>query len=185
MFSLYVINSKNPVHSVLSLICVFLCSSCLLLCLDAEFLAFSFIIIYVGAIAILFLFVVMMIDIKKTSELNFGFGYRLLKLSVLIYFLFALIWPFFSYLSFSSMVSCDLNYINWFYLIDNLSNMEMLGQLIFLKYPILVLIAGYILFISVIGSLMLVVSLKKPGIKRQISFKQLSRKKKNAFIVSK
>jgi NADH-quinone oxidoreductase subunit J len=63
-FGFFVISSRNPIHSVLSLISVFLLSAILLICLEVEFLAFSFVIVYVGAIAILFLFVVMMLDIK-------------------------------------------------------------------------------------------------------------------------
>ena len=63
-FALATISVRNPVHSVLGLVSVFLVSAALLFCLEVEFLAFSFIIVYVGAIAILFLFVVMMLDIK-------------------------------------------------------------------------------------------------------------------------
>ena len=78
----FVISSRNPVHSVLSLISVFLFSSLLLFCLEVEFLALSFVIIYVGAIAILFLFVVMMLDIKiGESSLDF------LKFNSLFFFL--------------------------------------------------------------------------------------------------
>jgi len=59
----FVISSKSPIHSVLSLISVFLLSAVILIFLEAEFLALSFVVIYVGAIAILFLFIVMMLDI--------------------------------------------------------------------------------------------------------------------------
>jgi len=68
LFSFFVISSRNPIHSVLSLISVFLLSAILLLCLEVEFIALSFIIVYVGAIAILFLFVVMMLDIKISDD---------------------------------------------------------------------------------------------------------------------
>jgi NADH-quinone oxidoreductase subunit J len=59
-----VISAQNPVHSVLFLILVFLNGSGLLLLIEAEFIAIMFIVVYVGAIAVLFLFVVMMLDIK-------------------------------------------------------------------------------------------------------------------------
>jgi len=81
LFSFFVISSRNPVHSVLSLISVFLLSAVLLLCLEVEFLALSFVIVYVGAIAILFLFIVLMLDIK-IGDNSFDF----LKYGPLSYF---------------------------------------------------------------------------------------------------
>jgi len=68
--ALMVISARNPVHSVLFLILTFFNSSGILLLLNAEFLALIFIIVYVGAIAVLFLFVVMMLNIKVASTSN-------------------------------------------------------------------------------------------------------------------
>jgi NADH-quinone oxidoreductase subunit J len=59
--------SKNPVHSILSLILVFFNAASLLIILGAEFLAMLFIIVYVGAVAVLFLFVIMMLNVKVTN----------------------------------------------------------------------------------------------------------------------
>jgi NADH-quinone oxidoreductase subunit J len=67
---LFVFLTENPVHSVLFLILTFFNSSGILLLLNAEFLALIFIIVYVGAIAVLFLFVVMMLNIKVASTSN-------------------------------------------------------------------------------------------------------------------
>ena len=66
--SLAVISSRNAVHSVLALIFSFFNASCLFILLNAEFLAYLFLIVYVGAIAILFLFVVMMLTIKDKKR---------------------------------------------------------------------------------------------------------------------
>jgi NADH-quinone oxidoreductase subunit J len=66
---LVVITARNPIHSVLFMILVFVNVIFLLICLQAEFLALTFVIVYVGAVAVLFLFVVMMLNIKVT-ELN-------------------------------------------------------------------------------------------------------------------
>ena len=66
--SLMVISTKNPVHSVLFLILAFLNAAGIFVILHAEFLAMILIIVYVGAVAVLFLFVVMMLDIKTTIE---------------------------------------------------------------------------------------------------------------------
>ena len=66
--SLMVIRSENPVHSVLFLILAFFNSAGLLLLLEVEFLAMLLVIVYVGAVAVLFLFVVMMLNIKASNE---------------------------------------------------------------------------------------------------------------------
>jgi len=67
--SLVVITARNPIHSVLFMILVFINVVFILISLEAEFLALTFVIVYVGAVAVLFLFVVMMLNIKIT-ELN-------------------------------------------------------------------------------------------------------------------
>ena len=70
--ALFVIAARNPVHSVLWLICAFFTSAGLLVLIGAEFLAMLLVVVYVGAVAVLFLFVVMMLDIDF-SELKRGF----------------------------------------------------------------------------------------------------------------
>ena len=70
-----VISIKNPVHSVLFLILSFISSAGLLFLLEIEFISLIFIVVYVGAIAVLFLFVVMMLDIKITDSNKFFFKY--------------------------------------------------------------------------------------------------------------
>jgi NADH:ubiquinone oxidoreductase subunit 6 (subunit J) len=64
LFSLLIIVSKNPIHSILYLILVFCSVTFILIILGVEFIAITFLIVYVGAIAVLFLFVVMMLNIK-------------------------------------------------------------------------------------------------------------------------
>src|SRR6476620_5924318 len=66
--SILLINNKNPVYSVLSLVSLFVAGSLQLLLLEADFLAFVFIIVYVGAVAVLFLFVVIILDIKQYRD---------------------------------------------------------------------------------------------------------------------
>ncbi len=70
--ALFVISARNPVHSVLWLICAFFTSAGLLVLIGAEFLAMLLVVVYVGAVAVLFLFVVMMLDIDF-AELKQGF----------------------------------------------------------------------------------------------------------------
>jgi len=81
---LFVFLTKNPVHSVLFLILTFFNSSGILLLLNAEFLALIFVIVYVGAIAVLFLFVVMMLNIKISSTNNISYTPFAFLLSVLL-----------------------------------------------------------------------------------------------------
>lgn len=162
LFSFFVISSRNPIHSVLSLIAMFLLSAALLLCLEVEFLAFSFVIVYVGAIAILFLFIVMMLDIKigdnSLDLLRYG------PLSYFISFIFLLeLTKSLSWLSFFSNTSSLTNHvwISWFSEIDSISNIQILGQLLYTYYFVFLLIAGFILFIAVLGALMLTLTLNK------------------------
>ena len=86
LFSLFVVISKNPVHSILSLILVFFNAASLLIILGAEFLAMLFVIVYVGAVAVLFLFVIMMLNVKL-SNLNASM-YRYLPISTIFGFVF-------------------------------------------------------------------------------------------------
>lgn len=97
IFSLLVIISRNPVHSILYLILVFFCVSLVLLILGVEFIAITFLIVYVGAIAVLFLFVVMMLNIK-ILELDETF-WRYIPVGLIISSLFFLqiFFTFFDY----------------------------------------------------------------------------------------
>jgi NADH-quinone oxidoreductase subunit J len=162
LFSFYVISSRNPIHSVLSLILVFLLSAILLLCLEVDFLALSFIIVYVGAIAILFLFIVMMLDIKigdnSLDILKYGpLGY-LLSFIFLLEITFSLV-----NLNHFPQIALSTNYfwVNWVSEIDSLANVQAIGQLLYTYYFVLFLMAGFILFIAIIGALMLTLTLQK------------------------
>lgn len=174
-----VIISKNPLHSVLFLVTSFLASSILLFLFENEFLALFFLIIYLGAIAILFLFVVMMLDIKyrdlQTSRLYLPVG-ALVGITLLIEI----------YGAFSKVFSNDTNmstlehnsYINWYDNLDALSDIYVLGQIFYTHYVLQILMAGLILYLAVIGVAFLTVkSAFAKGEKREQSlFRQLSRK---------
>jgi len=160
-FAFLVISSRNPVHSVLSLISVFLFSSILLFCLDVEFLALSFVIIYVGAIAILFLFVVMMLDIK-IGDSSFDF----LKSNALTFFLsfiffLEIMLPIFHLNSHAILNVESFPFISWIGEIDSFTNIQAIGQLLYTYYFVFFLMCGFILFIAVIGALMLTLTLNK------------------------
>jgi len=162
LFSFFVISSRNPIHSVLSLVSVFLLSAILLLCLEVEFLALSFIIVYVGAIAILFLFVVMMLDIKIGDSSLDVLKYGSLSYFLSFIFLFEITKPLVD-LTFSpnSAFSTEYEWINWFAEIESVNNIQILGQLLYTYYFVFLLIAGFILFVAVLGALMLTLTLNK------------------------
>jgi len=160
-FCFSVVSSRNPVHSVLSLVCVFLLSSGLLICLEVEFLALSFVIVYVGAIAIFFLFVVMMLDIKVVDGSFDSLQQSLFAYLTCSFFFFLMISPFLP--SISSVVEPTTFFfpIDWFSEISSFSNLISLGLVLYTYYFIFFLIAGFILLIAVFGVLMLLLSLNK------------------------
>ena len=175
----FVIVSKNPLHSVLFLVASFLSASMLLFLFENEFLALFFLIIYLGAIAILFLFVVMMLDIKyrelQTSRLYFPAGI-LIGITVLVEV----------YGAFSKVFSKNTNlsfqehnfYLNWYDSLDVLPDVYVFGQIFYTHYVLQILIAGLILYLAVIAVAFLTVktSFNRGMVREQSVSRQLSRK---------
>nr|YP_009495588.1 NADH dehydrogenase subunit 6 [Nitzschia sp. (in: diatoms)]AWQ64318.1 NADH dehydrogenase subunit 6 [Nitzschia sp. (in: diatoms)] len=174
-----VIISRNPLHSVLFLVTSFLASSILLFLFESEFLAFFFLIIYLGAIAILFLFVVMMLDIKyrdlQTSRLYLPMGsFIFITLFIEIYGAFSKVFS-----KDTNMSSVEHNnYLNWYDQLDSLSDVYVFGQIFYTHYVLQILMAGLILYLAVIGVAFLTVksASSKGKVREQSLFRQLSRK---------
>jgi len=174
-----VIISKNPLHSVLFLVMSFLSSSILLFLFENEFLALFFLIIYLGAIAILFLFVVMMLDIKhrdlQTSRLYLPIGVLIgITLFIEIQGVFSKVFS-----RNTNMSSLEHNlYLNWYDNLDSLLDVYVFGQIFYTHYVLQILMAGLILYLAVIGVAVLTVkAASHRGEKREQSlFRQLSRK---------
>lgn len=176
--AIMVIVAQNPLHSVLFLVSSFLMSSILLFIFENEFLALFFLIIYLGAIAILFLFVVMMLDIKfkdlQVSRLYFPAGI-FIGTVVLIEV----------YGSFTKIFSKNTNfsnsehniYFNWYDSVDSINDLQVLGQIFYTHYVLQILMAGLILYVAVIGVAFLTVrSAYEKSLKRDQSIcRQLSR----------
>jgi NADH-quinone oxidoreductase subunit J len=177
--SIMVIIAKNPLHSVLFLVTSFLSSSIILFLFENEFLALFFLIIYLGAIAVLFLFVVMMLNIKYTelqnSILYFPVGI-FIGFTVLIEVLGAINKIF----SFNTDITLtDHNhYLNWYDSLDSYSDLYVLGQIFYTHYVLQILMAGLILYLSTIGVAFLTIksSVNKDKRRDQSIFRQLSRK---------
>ena len=156
-----VIASRNPVHSVLFLILAFFNAAGLFVLIGAEFLAMILLIVYVGAVAVLFLFVVMMLDINYV-ELRQGFLQylpigALIGLVVLVELLMVLgSWVF------GPEVQTAIEQASF----AGSSNTESLGTVLYTKYVYAFQAAGIILLVAMIGAIVLT-HRQRPGVKRQ------------------
>lgn len=177
--SALVVVSRNPLYSILFLITSFFSASILLFLIENEFLALFFLIIYLGAIAILFLFVIMMLDIKynqlQNSKIYFPLGLLIgLFVGLETYNVF------FNFFSKKVFYKTRLNYYyNWYDNSDSLSDIYVIGQFFYTHYTLHILIAGLILYVAVLGVAFLTIKSAyfKTKVKNQFIFKQLSRTK--------
>ena len=173
--AIMVIASKNTVHSVFFLILDFISISCLFIMIGAEFLGMIMLIVYVGAVAVLFLFVVMMLNVAQqkdewfkgkifTSHIPFG------SLISIIIFLELIIviggWKYKPNLVETTSIQIDKNF----------TNTHALGNVIYTDYIHLFQLAGLILLVAMIGAIVLTYR-KREGVKRQSYFRQVSREK--------
>lgn len=169
-----VISSRNSVHSVLFLILVFFNSTGLLLLLGAEFIAMIILMVYVGAVAVLFLFVVMMLNVR-ISELKESL-IRYIPIGGLIGILFCiqLLLILDSDLISSLPENINSTYLNWFEIINSKNNITAIGTILYSDYAYAFIISGMILLVSMIGAIVLTMY-KREHVKRQDIFIQLTR----------
>ena len=183
--AIMVISARNPVHSVLFLILVFCNSAGLLILLEAEFLALIFIVVYVGAIAVRFLFVVMMLNVKITEIQDEVLQY--LPIGGLIGIVFLLEIFLIIEGDFVSLINPNQDnavYIDWFAQIDSISNIQTLGNVLYTDYVLFFLLAGVILLIAMVGAIVLTMSTRS-SLRRQFIYQQVSRDFDNAvFLVT-
>jgi NADH-quinone oxidoreductase subunit J len=174
-----VITSRNPVHSVLFLILAFVNAAGLFLLMGAEFLAMILIVVYVGAVAVLFLFVVMMLDVDF-AELRQGFAQHLplgILLGVIVFGeLLALVLTYFvgPVTGAAPAVPAD----------QGLSNTEALGRVLYTDDVFYFEIAGFVLLVAMIGAIVLTLQ-HKAGVKRQNIAEQVARTKASAMEIRK
>ena len=148
-----VITARNPVHAVLFLVLAFFSAACLWMLLRAEFLSIVLVLVYVGAVMVLFLFVVMMLDIN-IDRLRQGF-WRHLPVAALVAVLIAL------------QLALVLFQGSWQQMrepgpgIATVNNIEALGQLTFSKYVYPLQIAGTILLVAIIAAIALTLRSRK------------------------
>ena len=168
--------SKNTVHSVFFLILDFISISCLFIMIGAEFVGMIMLIVYVGAVAVLFLFVVMMVNVSLQKNEWFaaerGSSHIPVGIIVSIIISFELIivvggWKFKPNLNPDSL---DLNFIS------EKTNTHSIGEVLYTDYIHLFQLSGMILLVAMIGAIVLTFR-KRSGIKKQSYFKQVSRER--------
>lgn len=163
--------ASNPVYSILFLILTFCESASILILFKIEFLGLLYVIIYVGAITVLFLFVVMMLNVKGSSNSPFYTGIFLFVVSVIfgIQLFFSFQSTFFDFTIFKQFE------ISTFYLyFDTLYNIDVLAQVLYNNFLICFLLAGIILLVAMIGAIVLTLNFKSNR-KNELSNRQLSR----------
>lgn len=178
--SLLVVFSANPVESVLFLILTFFNAGTILFFFNLEFFGLIFIIIYVGAIAVLFLFVIMMLNIKLHSSIFGAFTFKNSLMYAISFFLvYILLLNLYLYFSISMptlfvMTPTDTQNVLLNSRLDNLTNIEVFGQVFYNYYLVYLPLAGFILLIALVGVIVLTLQFNKIK-KVQIDSKQLSR----------
>ena len=174
-----VISSRNPVHSVLFLILCFFNAAGLFILLGAEFLAMILVVVYVGAVAVLFLFVVMMLDVDfvelRQGMLNYLPVGGTIGLIVLVELALVVgTWA----------ISSDALTAAGAPSAGNVTNTEALGQILYTKYVYFFEAAGLVLLVAMIGAIVLTLR-HKQGVKRQDISVQVARNPATAMEVVK
>jgi NADH-quinone oxidoreductase subunit J len=172
-----VIASRNPVHSVLFLILAFVNAAGLFVLMGAEFLAMILIVVYVGAVAVLFLFVVMMLDVDF-AELRQGF-LDYLPVGGLIAFIF-LVELLLVVGSWAIGPGVARTITSPIPNIDTASNTAALGHVLYTRYVYYFQAAGLVLLVAMIGAIVLTLR-HKPNVKRQNVADQVARTKATAI----
>ncbi|MAG97778.1 MAG: NADH-quinone oxidoreductase subunit J [Alphaproteobacteria bacterium] len=179
--ALMVITARNPVHSVLFLILAFFTGGGLFVLMGAEFLAMILVIVYVGAVAVLFLFVVMMLDINFV-ELRQGFLVYLpvgaLIGLIMLVELFLVLGSWVAGPELTAMAAAPTPALN------EVSNTHALGELLYTRYIYLFQAAGMILLVAMIGAIVLTHRVRE-GVRKQRISDQVSRRREDSVELKK
>ena len=167
--SVLVITARNPVHSVLFLILCFFNAAGLFLLLGAEFLAMILVVVYVGAVAVLFLFVVMMLDVDFVEMREGMAQYLPIGATIGLILLVEMI-----LLVGTWTIAPDLIANATSPAADGITNTQAIGQILYTKYVFFFQMAGLILLIAMIGAIVLTMR-HKPNVKRQVIADQVAR----------
>ena len=173
--------SKNTVHSVFFLILDFISISCLFIMIGAEFLGMIMLIVYVGAVAVLFLFVVMMLNVAQQknqwfiSKENSGHIPIGLIISTIIFFELIIVVGGWKYKP--ELLNPIISQVS-----NEISNTHSLGQVLYTDYIHIFQISGMVLLIAMIGAIVLTFR-QREGVKKQSYLKQISRERSDGIEV--
>ena len=177
--ALMVITSRNTVQAVFFLILDFISVGCLFIMIGAEFLGMIMLIVYVGAVAVLFLFVVMMLNVAEQKQSWFRGKERSahipVGLIVSIIILAEVLVVIGGWKYKSNFIKTETLVVD-----GNLTNTHMLGNVLYTQYIHLFQVAGVILLLAMIGAIVLTYT-KRQGVKTQSYITQLSREKKTSI----
>ena len=169
--SVMVISSRNSVHSVLFLILGFFNAAGLFLLLGAEFLAMILVIVYVGAVAVLFLFVVMMLNVAQDIDMKKNLKKAYPVASTVGFILLAeLVWIYFNQDFAAGAPVADTAVVS-----GTISNTHALGAVLYTDYMLFFQLSGLILLVAMIGAITLTLR-QRSGVKRQVIHDQVNRK---------
>ena len=179
------VTSKNPIHSVLFLVFVFFNTAGLLILLGAEFLAMLFLIVYVGAVAVLFLFVMMMLNVKISEASSTIYRYLPIGLFLSILFLFEIFLIIEGDLkSVDSVIFIQSEHkilqteflvnTSWIDSVISPTNVDVIGSVLFTYYSYFFIMASVILLVAMIGAIALTLH-RRSDVRRQDIYKQLQR----------
>ena len=176
--ALMVIATRNTVHAVFFLILDFISVGCLFIMIGAEFLGMIMLIVYVGAVAVLFLFVVMMLNVaerqddkkiqSKSTHIPIGLIVSIIILAEVLVVVGG--WKYKTNFIKTELLQLD----------ENFTNTHMLGNVLYTEYIHLFQVAGIILLLAMIGAIVLTFR-KREGVKRQSYINQISRHRENSI----
>lgn len=176
-----VIVSRNPVHSVLFLILAFFNSAGLFVLMGAEFVAMILVIVYVGAVAVLFLFVVMMLDIDFTELRQGMLQYVPVGAAIGVILLVELFLVLGGWTISPEVASGTISPTPP---MGDVTNTEAIGRILYTKYVYLFQAAGIVLLIAMIGAIVLTLR-HRDGVKRQVIADQVARTPETAIEIKK
>lgn len=177
---LFVVFSTSPIESVLFLILAFCIAGIILFLFNLDFFGIMFIIIYVGAIAVLFLFVVMMLNIKLQYNFLDRFTFRnILYVLIVLFLLYVIFLNLYSqiFIEIPFLFNSDLLYSHTIIekdIFDHLNNIKVFGQVLYNYFSLYVPLAGFILLIALVGVIVLTLHFNKFR-NKELDFRQLSR----------
>ncbi|MCG6121162.1 MAG: NADH-quinone oxidoreductase subunit J [Microvirga sp.] len=171
-----VISARNPVHSVLFLILAFVNAAALFILLGAEFLAMILVVVYVGAVAVLFLFVIMLLDIDFAELKQGSLQYLPIGMVVGAIFLVELVLVVTTYVVDPAL----LNLPAASQAVEGVSNTAQIGAVLYTKYVYFFQLSGLILLVAMIGAIVLTLR-ERPGVKRQDPARQSARTRETSI----